>query len=65
MTKIFELEEYVTSTWAPPSASHLAYLRDAEAKLAKALDGVNAFLAGDVAAYRARADAAGIRLLDR
>ncbi len=63
VTRIFELEEYVTSTWAPPSETHLAYLRDAEVKLATVLDEVNAFLAGDVAAFRARADAAGFRLL--
>jgi hypothetical protein len=63
VSKLFMLEEYLTSTWAPPSESHLAHLRTAESLLAKALAEVDALLAGEVAAFRARADAAGIRLL--
>ena len=63
VSKLFMLEEYLTSTWAPPSESHLAHLRTAESLLAKVLAEVDALLAGEVGAFRARADAAGIRLL--
>ncbi|MFZ5787130.1 MAG: VPS10 domain-containing protein [Acidobacteriota bacterium] len=51
------------SPWDPPSPAQIAYLSEAEAAFAALEPDIDAFLVGDVAAYRAQADAAGIRLL--
>jgi sortilin (neurotensin receptor 3) len=54
---------YVTSSWAPPSPTHLEYVRQAEKATEAALADFNRFFATEVAAFRQQADAAGVRLL--
>jgi len=54
---------YVTSSWAPPSPTHLDYVRRAEAAVDAILADFNRFFATDVAAFRQQVDAAGVRLL--
>jgi len=54
---------YVTSSWAPPSPTHLEYLRQAEKRVKDELAEVNRFFETDVAAFRKAADAAGARVL--
>jgi photosystem II stability/assembly factor-like uncharacterized protein len=62
-TKAFFALAYVTSSWAPPSPTHLEYLRQAEKATNDVLADVNRFFATDVAAFRKQADTAGARLL--
>ena len=62
-TKVFFAFGYVLSSWAPPSPTHLEYLRQAEKAVADTLADVNRFFETDVAAFRKAADAAGARLL--
>jgi len=54
---------YITSSWGPPSPTHLEYLRQGEAAVAAILVDVNKLFATDVAAFRKQVDAAGLRLL--
>ena len=54
---------YVLSTWAPPSPTHLEYLRQAEKIVNDTLADVNRFFDTDVAPFRKAADTAGVRLL--
>ena len=54
---------YLDSTWDPPSATHLEYLRQARARLAGTLEEINRFYAEDVETYRAAVGAAGVTLL--
>jgi photosystem II stability/assembly factor-like uncharacterized protein len=54
---------YITSSWGPPSPTHLEYLRQGEAAVAAILVDVNNFFATDVAVFRKQVDAAGLRLL--
>jgi photosystem II stability/assembly factor-like uncharacterized protein len=54
---------YILSSWAPPSPTHLEYLRQAEKRVGDILADVDRFFATDVAAFRKAADAAGVRLL--
>ncbi|HYO15732.1 MAG TPA: hypothetical protein VE685_21245 [Thermoanaerobaculia bacterium] len=63
-SKVFYPLFYVVSSWAPPSPTHLEYLRQAEAEVAKVLEDFNRFFETDVAAFRKAVDEAGIRLLE-
>jgi hypothetical protein len=54
---------YILSSWAPPSPTHLEYLRQAEAAVAAILVDFNKFFATDVAAFRKQVDDAKLRLL--
>ena len=54
---------FIQSSWAAPNPTHLEYLRQARATLAAALDAIDAFYAGEVAAFRARAEEAKVDLL--
>jgi photosystem II stability/assembly factor-like uncharacterized protein len=62
-TQAFTALGYLQSSWAPPSPTHLEYLRQAEKAVADTLADVNRLFAADVAAFRKSADAAGARLL--
>ncbi len=62
-TKAFYATGYVLSSWAPPSPTHLEYLRQAEKATNDVLADINRFFETDVAAFRKTADAAGARLL--
>jgi hypothetical protein len=62
-TKVFFAFGYILSSWAPPSPTHLDYLRQAEKAVNDILADVNRLYATDVAAFRKTADAAGARLL--
>jgi len=53
----------ITSSWAPPSPTHLEELRQAEAKLTAYLAELDAFFAKDVAAFREKAAKEGLGLL--
>jgi hypothetical protein len=63
LTQIAIASGYVTSSWDPPSPTHLAHLARAEALLQGILAETNRMLEGDVASYRQQAAAAGIGLL--
>jgi photosystem II stability/assembly factor-like uncharacterized protein len=54
---------YILSSWAPPSPTHLEYLRQAEAAVAAILLDVNKLYTTDVAAFRKQVDDAKLRLL--
>ncbi|MFL6236488.1 MAG: VPS10 domain-containing protein [Thermoanaerobaculia bacterium] len=62
-TRVFYAFGYTLSSMAPPSPTHLEYLRQAEKTVNDALADVNRFFETDVAAFRKQADAAGARLL--
>ena len=62
-SKIFNVRYNVTSSMDAPSATHLEYLRQAEAEVAKVLAEVDQFFAKDVADFRKKVDEAGVRLL--
>ncbi|HSK76559.1 MAG TPA: hypothetical protein VLQ45_08885 [Thermoanaerobaculia bacterium] len=62
-SKMFYAQAYIASSWTPPSATHLEYLRQAEAAAAQVLEDFNRFFETDVAAFRKQVDEAGIRLL--
>jgi hypothetical protein len=52
----------LTSSWAPPSPTHLERLRKAEERLTTYLDDLDAFFAKDVAAFREKAAKEGVAL---
>jgi photosystem II stability/assembly factor-like uncharacterized protein len=54
---------YLTDTWAPPSPTHLEYLRQAEEEIQGLLADFNRFYDTDVAAFRRQVEAAKIGLL--
>ena len=62
-TKAFYAFYYILSSMAPPSPTHLEYLRQAEKATNDVLADVNRLFETDVAAFRKQADAAGARLL--
>jgi photosystem II stability/assembly factor-like uncharacterized protein len=62
-TQTFFAFGYVLSSMAPPSPTHLEYLRQAEKAADTVLADINRFFETDVAAFRKQADAAGARLL--
>ncbi|HKV11481.1 MAG TPA: hypothetical protein VJ725_25275 [Thermoanaerobaculia bacterium] len=62
-SKIFFAQYYIVSSWSPPSATHLEYLRQAEAETGQALADYDRFFETEVAAFRKQVDEAGIRLL--
>ncbi len=63
MERIGKAMGAVTSSWAPPSPSHEAYITEAERLLAPALEALNALMAGEVAAFRRAVAQADIVLL--
>jgi hypothetical protein len=63
LAKVNYAASYVTSSWAPPSPTHLEYVRQAEKAVDDVLADFNRFFATDVAAFRQQVDAAGVRLL--
>ncbi len=63
LTDLFFVQEYVTSSWAPPSPSHLAYLNAAEATYGRFSTEVEAFFADAVAKYRRQVREAKIELV--
>jgi photosystem II stability/assembly factor-like uncharacterized protein len=63
VSRVFYPYSYVLSSWAPPSPTHLEYLRQAEAEVAAVLADFNRFFETDVAAFRQQVEGAGIRLL--
>jgi hypothetical protein len=63
VSKIFEAGWPTDGSWDPATPSDEARLALAKAKLAEVLAEVDALFAGDVAAFRRDADAAGVRLL--
>ncbi|MFL6199296.1 MAG: VPS10 domain-containing protein [Thermoanaerobaculia bacterium] len=62
-SKVFNSRGNVLSSLDAPSATHLEYLRQAEAEVAKVLTEVNQFFAKDVADFRKQVDESGLRLL--
>ncbi|HSU82666.1 MAG TPA: hypothetical protein VLR69_09625 [Thermoanaerobaculia bacterium] len=62
-SKAFYAFYYTLSSMAPPSPTHLEYLRQAEKATNDVLADVNRLFETDVAAFRKQADAAGARLL--
>jgi hypothetical protein len=54
---------YITSSWVPPSPTHLEYIRQAEKAVNDALADFNRFFETDVAAFRKQVDELKIRLL--
>jgi hypothetical protein len=62
-TKLAYVSGYLLSTWDPPSAAHLEYLRQARLLLDAALAEWNGFEAKELAAFRARVAAQKIELL--
>ena len=63
LSKLYYVFGYVLSTWAPPSPTHLEYLRQAEAGTQAVLADFNRFFETDVAAFRKQVDDAQVRLL--
>jgi photosystem II stability/assembly factor-like uncharacterized protein len=63
LSRLWRAGSYVTSSWEPPSPTHLGYLQQAEEAARQALDEVNRFFATEVAAFRKQAEEAGARLL--
>jgi len=63
LSKVFNPYGYILSSWAPPSPTHLEYLRQAEAAVAAILIDFNKFFTTDVAAFRKQVDDAKLRLL--
>ncbi len=63
LTDLFFAQAYVTSSWAPPSPTHLAYLEAAETKLAAVEAEVNAYFADAVTKYRDKVREAKIELV--
>jgi photosystem II stability/assembly factor-like uncharacterized protein len=63
VSKLYEAAAPLEASWDAPTPSDQARLDVATAKLAEALAEVDALFAGDVAAFRRDADAAGVRLL--
>ena len=63
MDRIGKAMGAVTSSWAPPSPTHAAYIQEAEGLLAPALEALNTLMAGEVAAFRQAVATAGIGLL--
>ncbi len=61
--RIGDAQWQVGSTWSAPTPAHRLALAAAERALAEGLERTNALLEGDVAAFRARVDAAGLQLL--
>ncbi len=53
----------VGSSWSAPTRAHQAAIRTAEQALAAGLEELNALLAGDVAAFRAKVEEANLNLL--
>jgi hypothetical protein len=62
-SKVFNARYSALSTREAPSATHLEYLRQAEAEVAKVLTEVNQFFEKDVADFRKQVDQSGLRLL--
>jgi photosystem II stability/assembly factor-like uncharacterized protein len=63
LTRVNYVSGYVSSAWAPPSPTHLAYLEQAKKRVQAALDEVNAFYAKDVAEFRKAVEDQKIALL--
>ncbi|HXU46156.1 MAG TPA: hypothetical protein VN783_11570 [Thermoanaerobaculia bacterium] len=63
LSRLGAVQSYVTSAWAPPSPTHLAYLADVETRLRSFLAELDAFFAGEVAGYRTAVQAGKIELL--
>lgn len=63
LSKVFNARGYVMSSMDAPSPTHLEYLRQAEAEVAKVLNEVNQFFDKDVADFRKKVDESGLRLL--
>lgn len=63
MSRVYYVGGYVTSSWAPPSPTHLEYLRQAEAAVNAALADFHRFFETEVAGFRQQADQKGLRLL--
>ena len=63
LSKVSYPSGYILSSWAPPSPTHLEYLRQAETAVAAILVDFNKFFATDVAAFRKQVDDARLRLL--
>ena len=63
LSKVFNARGYVLSSMDAPSPTHLEYLRQAEAEVAKVLTEVNQFFEKDVADFRKKVDESGLRLL--
>ncbi len=63
LSAVQEALEPFGESWRPPTASDEVRLVRARTKVAEVLAAVDAFLAGDLAAYRNQVEAAGLRLL--
>lgn len=63
LSALYYVRGYLDSSWDPPSATHLEYLRQARAKLGAALEELARFESEQVAPLRARLAAAGVGLL--
>jgi photosystem II stability/assembly factor-like uncharacterized protein len=63
LSKVFNARGYVLSSMDAPSPTHLEYLRQAEAEVAKVLAEVNQYFEKDVADFRKKVDESGLRLL--
>jgi photosystem II stability/assembly factor-like uncharacterized protein len=62
-SKVTTAERYLQSSWSPPSPSHEAYLAEARTALEGVMTEINAFDAGQVAAFRRLVAERAIRLL--
>ncbi len=63
MTPIGRTLDYVSSSWAPPSPTHLAYLEIAKAALEKLSQEVDAYFAAEVVPFKAKVKEAGVEVL--
>jgi photosystem II stability/assembly factor-like uncharacterized protein len=62
-THLDYVRTYVTDTWAPPSPTHLEYLRQSEKEIAGLIADLNRLYAADVADFRRQVEAAKVGLL--
>ncbi len=63
LSHITNARNYLTDTWAAPSPTHLAYLRQAEKETADLVAAVNQLFDTDVADFRRQVEAAKVGLL--
>lgn len=63
MAPIGRALDYVTSSWAPPSPTHLAYLEIAKTALEKLTQEVDAYFTAEVVPYKAKVKEAGVEVL--
>jgi len=61
--KVAYVQGYLGSSWDPPNATHLEYLKQARQQTASAIEAVNRFYLERVEAFRAKVEQDGPKLL--